>query len=121
MTLLVAFAGFMAWSLGVNAYRAAWYGSSAFVFGETYALLAIPFFSNGIILAVTAPLGTFFASTLTGLSAQYILEQIERARTRRFFERYVSPNVVREILDNHALYNEILVGRRREVTGFVSD
>ena len=96
MMWLVAFTGLAAWILVVTVYRATTYGFCAVTFGALYVLLAAFLFSKGIILAVTAPLGTFFASTLTGLSVQYVLEQIERARTRRFFERAVSaPNVVR--------------------------
>ena len=109
MVLMVAAAGALAWVVGVTAHKGLWYGTAAMGCGAAYVGLGWPLYSAGIILPLTAPLGAFFSSTLTGLSAQYVLEQLERTRTRRFFERYVSPKVVREILDNPAGYYESLV------------
>ncbi len=51
----------------------------------------------------------FSPATLVGLSTQYILEQIERARTRRTLEQYVSRDVAGQLLDNPAQYNASLV------------
>jgi adenylate cyclase len=118
---LVCASGALAWLVGVTAHKGLWYGTAAIGCGALYAALGWAFYSWGIILPLTAPLGAFFSSTLTGLSAQYLLEQLERTRTRRLFERYVSPKVVREIVDNPAGYYESLVGRRRELTVLFSD
>ena len=115
---LVLLASLMAWSVGLLAHRGALMGV---ILGLLYLAAGLPLFSAGIVLAVAAPFGVFAASSLTSLSLQYVLEQRERSRTRRLFERYVSPEVVREIVDNPASYYAALEGRRREVTVLFSD
>lgn len=52
---------------------------------------------------------------------EFVLERIERARTRRTFERYVSKDVVKELLDNPGTLLESLGGRRKPVTVLFSD
>ena len=45
-------------------------------------------------------LTAFLLSGLFSLGYEYAMERIEKLRTRRTLERYVSKNLVKEILDN---------------------
>jgi len=45
-------------------------------------------------------LSAFLASGLLSLGFDYWLERLEKLRTRRTLERYVSKNLVKEILEN---------------------
>ena len=54
----------------------------------------------GLLLFTIPVLGAFLLSGLFSLGFEYMLERIEKNRTRRTLERYVSKNLVKEILDN---------------------
>ena len=75
----------------------------------------------GLLIFVVPPLGVFGASGVFGLGFEYILERRERARTRRTLERYVSKNLVTEILDNPGGYYSSMLGARKPVTVLFSD
>jgi adenylate cyclase len=49
------------------------------------------------------------------------LERLEKVRTRRTLERYVSKNIVKEILDNPGGYYSSMLGSRKPVTVLFSD
>src|SRR5207244_10925976 len=51
----------------------------------------------------------------------YALERLEKLRTRRTLERYVSKNLVKEILDNPGGYYNSMLGSRKPVTVLFSD
>jgi len=55
------------------------------------------------------------------LGFEYALERLEKVRTRRTLERYVSKNLVREILENPDSYYSTLRGVRVPVTILFSD
>ncbi len=71
------------------------------------------------------PLSAFFLGTLissfSNLSMDLIVEIRERRRTRSALERYVSPGLAKEILDNKADFLQSLGGARRDVTILFSD
>src|SRR5205807_3880067 len=73
------------------------------------------FFFNrsGLFLMVVPPLAAFLPSGLCELGFEYILERIEKVRTRRTLERYVSKNLVKEILDNPGGYYNSMLGSRK--------
>jgi adenylate cyclase len=75
----------------------------------------------GLLLMVVPPLSAFLATGLSGLGFEYALERIEKLRTRRTLERYVSKNIVKEILDNPGGYYSSLLGSRKPVTVLFSD
>ena len=75
----------------------------------------------GLLLMVVPPVSAFLASGLSGLGFEYALERLEKLRTRRTLERYVSKNLVKEILDNPGGYYSSLLGARRPVTVLFSD
>ena len=125
-SVLVALAALAAWLLGITMQRvtlprALLCAGLSIVFGSAYLFAGFYLYAQGVIIAVAAPLGTFGFTIFSGLSGQYILENMDRARTRRLFERYVSAKVVQEIVDNPSGYYESLKGRRREVTVLFSD
>ena len=75
----------------------------------------------GYLVLVIPPVGTFLVSGLSGLAFEYLLERIEKVRTRRTLERYVSKNIVREILDNPGGFYSSMLGSRKPVTVLFSD
>jgi adenylate cyclase len=75
----------------------------------------------GLLIIVVPPLIVFTASGLFGLGFEYAVERLEKLRTRRTLERYVSKNLVKEILDNPGGYYSSLLGARKPVTVLFSD
>ena len=75
----------------------------------------------GLFIFVVPPLSVFTASGVFGLGFEYALERLEKVRTRRTLERYVSKNLVKEILDNPAGYYNSMLGSRKPVTILFSD
>ena len=75
----------------------------------------------GYLVLVIPPLSVFLVSGLSGLGYEYTLERIEKIRTRRTLERYVSKNIVKEILDNPGGFYSSMLGSRKAVTVLFSD
>jgi adenylate cyclase len=75
----------------------------------------------GLFLPVVPTLAAFLLSGIFSLSFEYILERFEKQRTRRTLERYVSKNLVKEILDNPDSYYHSMLGSRKPVTVLFSD
>ncbi len=75
----------------------------------------------GLLLFTIPVLGAFLLSGLFSLGLEYILERIEKNRTRRTLERYVSKNLVEEILDNPGGFYSSLRGVRVPATILFSD
>jgi len=73
------------------------------------------------VLAAVGPLLALNGSTLAVFTYDFWLERRERQRTRRTLERYVSKDVVREVLDNPQTYLNTLGGVRKPVTILFSD
>lgn len=68
--------------------------------------------------------GLLFGGSFGGVAmlvTDLLSEGRERLRARRILERYVSPEVAREILDNRSTFLESLGGTSREVTILFSD
>lgn len=76
--------------------------------------------ANFFFLAVS-PLLVLNLGTLGGFTYEFILVRLEKNRTRRTLERYVSKDVVRELLDNPETYLNALGGVRKPVTILFSD
>jgi len=75
----------------------------------------------GLLLMVVPPVSAFLTSGLSGLGFEYALERLEKLRTRRTLERYVSKNLVKEILDNPGGFYSSMLGSRKPVTVLFSD
>ena len=76
--------------------------------------------ANLVVLAVT-PLLALNSSSLLCFVYDFVLERMERRRVRRTLERYVSKDVVKDLLDNPQTYFNSLTGVRRPVTVLFSD
>ncbi len=119
---LVAAAGLIAWSLvalvrkpliclgALVAITAAYLGTARLLYDNT-----------GLLLLTVPVLAALVLSELFSLGFEYFLERREKLRTRRTLERYVSKNLVREILENPDSYYSSLKGVRVPVTILFSD
>jgi adenylate cyclase len=88
----------------------------------TFCLLALWLFNRqGYVVAFFGPLLAFSSTSLGTFGYDFVLERREKIRNRRTLERYVSKDVVREILDNPDTYLNALGGVRRPVTILFSD
>jgi adenylate cyclase len=80
------------------------------------------FYDRSGLLVLTVPvLSNFLISGGFSLGFEYALERIEKLRTRRTLERYVSKNLVKEILENPDSYYHSLLGVRVPATMLFSD
>ena len=77
--------------------------------------------TRGVLIMVVPTLSAFLTSGLFGLGFEYTLERLETLRTRRTLERYVSKNLVKEILDNPGGFYNSMLGSRKPVTVLFSD
>jgi adenylate cyclase len=119
---LVGAAGLVAWSLiaflrrpllclgGLVLITAAYLGGARFAYDRT-----------GLLLLTVPVLSALVLSGLFSLSFEYVLERLEKLRTRRTLERYVSRNLVKEVLENPDSYYSSLRGARLPVTVLFSD
>jgi adenylate cyclase len=119
---MVAAAGLVAWSLVAFLRRpllclgtlvvitGAYLGASRFFYDKT-----------GLLLLTVPVLSALVLSGLFSLGLEYALEWRERVRTRRTLERYVSKNLVKEVLENPNSYYSSLRGVRVPATVLFSD
>ncbi len=76
---------------------------------------------KGLLVLTVPVLANFLISGGFSLGFEYALERIEKQRTRRTLERYVSKNLVKEILENPDSYYHSLLGVRVPATMLFSD
>jgi len=119
---LVGAAGLVAWSLiaflrkplvcvgALIAVTAAYLGAGRLLYDN-----------SGLLLLTVPVLCALLLSGSFSLGFEYAVERLEKLRTRRTLERYVSKNVVREILENPGGYYSSLRGVRVPVTILFSD
>jgi adenylate cyclase len=87
-----------------------------------YLVAARLLYDNTGLLLLTVPvLSALVLSGSFSLGFEYFLERLEKVRTRRTLERYVSKNLVAEILENPDSYYSSLRGMRVPVTILFSD
>jgi adenylate cyclase len=91
------------------------------VSGGHLAFARIVFDRSGLLVLVVPVLTTFLASGALSLGFEYVLERVEKLRTRRTLERYVSKNLVKEILENPDSFYSSLRGVRLPATILFSD
>jgi adenylate cyclase len=87
-----------------------------------YLAAAVYSYNFGALFILTLPVvGAFNLSGLFSLGYDFTLERLEKLRTRKTLERYVSKNLVKEILENPDSYYGSLLGVRIPVTILFSD
>jgi adenylate cyclase len=77
--------------------------------------------THGLFVLTLPVLGAFNLSGLFSLGYDFTLERMEKLRTRRTLERYVSKNLVKEILENPDSFYSSLRGVRIPATVLFSD
>jgi adenylate cyclase len=119
---LVGAAGFIAWLLVAFLRRPLICVGALVVLTASYLGTARLFYDKTGLLLLTVPvLSALVLSGSFSLGFEYFLERLEKLRTRRTLERYVSKNLVAEILENPDSYYSSLRGVRVPVTILFSD
>jgi adenylate cyclase len=119
---LVAAAGLVAWSLVAFFRRPLLCVGALVLLTVTYLGTARFLYDKTGLLLLTVPvLSALVLSGSFSLGFEYFLERLEKLRTRRTLERYVSKNLVAEILENPDSYYSSLRGVRVPVTILFSD
>ena len=119
---LVAAAGLVAWSLVSFLRKPLLCVGALIVIAAIYLGTARLFYDKTGLLLLTVPvLAALLLSGSLSLGFEYFLERLEKVRTRRTLERYVSKNLVKEVLDNPDSYYSTLRGARVPVTILFSD
>jgi adenylate cyclase len=119
---MVVAAGLVAWSLVAFLRRPLLCLVTFIVITCAYLGAARFFYDKTGLLLLTVPvLSALVLSGLFSLSFEYVLEWREKLRTRRTLERYVSKNLVKEVLDNPGSYYSSLRGVRVPATILFSD
>ncbi len=122
MFALVGAAGFCAWLLIAFVRRPLTCLITLIAVTGLYLLAARVSYDRAGYLLLTMPvLSAFLLSGAFSLGFEYVLERIEKLRTRRMLERYVSKNLVKEILDNPGGFYSSLKGVRIPATILFSD
>ena len=119
---LIGGAGLIAWIFGVwirrSILRLVALAAGCFLYFEVAQNLAN---SHGLFPDLLYPLLVLGISGITWSGWEQILDRVERVRLRRTLERYVSKDIVRELLDNPQTYLDSLGGERRKITVLFSD
>jgi adenylate cyclase len=120
--MLVCAAGLVAWLLVAFVRKPLVCLGGLVAITAGYLLTARLLYDNTGLLLLTIPvLSALILSGLFSLGFEYFLERLEKLRTRRTLERYVSKNLVKEILENPDSYYSSLRGVRVPVTILFSD
>src|SRR5581483_11597532 len=96
--------------VGLVVLSAGWLAATAVLYNK----------ANHLVLVLSTIL-TFDCGGLGALAWQHFLDRRERARVRRIFERFVSKNVVKEVVDNRDSFLNQLGGVRKQVAVLMSD
>ncbi len=89
--------------------------------GAYLAFARVMYDRTGLLVVVVPVLSTFLIAGFLSLGFEFVLERMEKNRTRRTLERYVSKNLVKEILDNPDSFYGSLRGVRLPATILFSD
>jgi adenylate cyclase len=119
---LVGAAGLLAWLIVAFLRRPLLCLGTLVVTTCAYLGAARLFYDKTGLLLLTIPvLSALVLSGLFSLGFEYALERLEKLRTRRTLERYVSRNLVKEVLENPDSYYSSLRGARLPVAVLFSD
>lgn len=114
-------AGLLAWGIVFQTASPAYRALGFLVAGAAFLLLAWFLYDYGsLMLLVITPLLTFFTAGMTCMIYHFVLESLEKAKTRSKFESYISQNVVKLMLDSPD-FEQVLQGVRRPCTILFSD
>ena len=119
---LVGAAGLVAWSLVAFLRRPLLcLGSLVLITAAYLGAARLSYDKTGLLLLTVPVLSALLLSGLFSLGLEYAIERLEKLRTRRTLERYVSKNLVKEVLENPDSYYSSLRGVRVPATVLFSD
>jgi adenylate cyclase len=119
---LVGAAGLLAWSVVAFLRRPLLcLATLVLITGAYLGAARLSYDKTGLLLLTVPVLSALVLSGVFSLGFEYALEWRERVRTRRTLERYVSKNLVKEVLENPDSYYSSLRGTRVPVTVLFSD
>lgn len=120
--ILVCVAGLLAWGLIAFVRRPLVCLIALIAIAAGYLGFArIAYDRVGLLVLVVPVLTAFLSGGVFSLGFEYVLERMEKLRTRRTLERYVSKNLVKEILENPDSFYSSLRGVRLPATILFSD
>ncbi len=120
--ILVAMAGVLAWCLIALIRRPLVSVVAMLAVTAAYLVFArLIFDRTGLLVLVVPVLSAFLVGGFLSLLFEYVIERMEKVRTRRTLERYVSKNLVKEILENPDSFYSSLRGVRLPATILFSD
>jgi adenylate cyclase len=120
LALIVA-GGMLAWSAGRLIGKPPLRLALLALAGIAWFYAAVGLYNMGLVAPVLSPTLAMLGSGFIFTAAETITERLERARLRRTFERYVSRDVVEELVDNPEGWLNLLGGQRRNITVMFSD
>jgi adenylate cyclase len=119
---LVAGAGLIAWTLVAFVRKPLLCVGALVAITAAYLGMArLSYDKTGLLLLTVPVLSALLLSGSFSLGFEYAVERLEKLRTRRTLERYVSKNLVKEILENPDSYYSSLRGVRVPVSILFSD
>jgi adenylate cyclase len=119
---LVAAGGLVAWSLIAFLRKPLLCVGALVAITTAYLGIArLSYDKTGLLLLTVPILSALLLSGLFSLGFEYAVERLEKLRTRRTLERYVSKNLVKEVLENPDSYYHSLLGVRVPATMLFSD
>ena len=120
--IIICLAGFGAWVTGVVIRRPGVRLSVLVALGGLYLLSVWLLFNRqGLLTILATPLLVLGSSGVGCFFYDLLLEGLEKRELRRTLERYVSKDVVSELLDKRQSYLNTLVGVRKDVAVLFSD
>jgi adenylate cyclase len=120
--ILVCVAGLLAWTLIAFVRRPLICLIALLALAAAYLTFArVAYDRAGLLVLVVPVLSAFLAGGMLSLGFEFVLERMEKLRTRRTLERYVSKNLVKEILENPDSFYSSLRGVRLPATILFSD
>jgi adenylate cyclase len=120
--ILVCLGGLLAWTLIAFIRRPLICLIALLAVAAAYLTFARVIYDRaGLLVLVVPVLSAFLAGGVLSLGFEFVLERMEKVRTRRTLERYVSKNLVKEILENPDSYYGSLRGVRLPATILFSD
>ncbi|HXM32487.1 MAG TPA: adenylate/guanylate cyclase domain-containing protein [Chthoniobacterales bacterium] len=120
--ILVGLAGLLAWTLIAFVRRPLFCLIALLAIATAYLTFArVAYDRSGLLVPAVPVLSAFLAGGVLSLGFEFILERMEKLRTRRTLERYVSKNLVKEILENPDSFYSSLRGVRLPATILFSD
>ncbi len=115
-------AGLAALALSILIGQPLWRLGSFIVLNAVYLGIVVLLYNKaGILPLIFSPLVALDAGGITALVWQQWAERRESKRVRRMFERFVSKNIVREVIENRASFLQQLGGARKCCAVLMSD